>query len=262
MTLTDNTILKLLHGDEPLIFKDICIIYPPKLSDIAAIGLDKFFSFISVLLIEKPVVEAEDAEASLLLERLTDFTYLIAVTQMEPDQYKLFKEAINFFSHEEVTIVTDSPSIVFGDVTEKRILTQEDFEDFQQVISWVCAMMDEDESALDLSESSNDDARTAALKKKLKAGRKQRRKSKAQKSKASGNQSNIKISDMIASLAIGSNGAINIFNVWDLTYYAFQDQLKRMGWKEEFEMNTRAALAGAKIQKEKLSHWIKSMTFN
>ena len=53
-----------------------------------------------------------------------------------------------------------------------------------------------------------------------------------------------------------------ILNVWDLTYYAFQDQLRRMSWREEFDINTRASLAGAKLDKKKLSHWIKSMTFN
>jgi hypothetical protein len=34
-----------------------------------------------------------------------------------------------------------------------------------------------------------------------------------------------------------------------------------MGWYEEFNINSRAAMAGAKISKEKLSHWIKNMTF-
>ena len=51
-------------------------------------------------------------------------------------------------------------------------------------------------------------------------------------------------------------------NVWDLTYYAFQDQLKRMSWREEFDINTRASLAGAGLDKNKLSHWIKTMSFN
>jgi hypothetical protein len=35
-----------------------------------------------------------------------------------------------------------------------------------------------------------------------------------------------------------------------------------MSWREEFDINTRASLAGAKLDKSKLSHWIKSMTFN
>jgi len=34
-----------------------------------------------------------------------------------------------------------------------------------------------------------------------------------------------------------------------------------MGWYEEFNINSRAAMAGAKIKKDKLTHWIKNMTF-
>ena len=48
-------------------------------------------------------------------------------------------------------------------------------------------------------------------------------------------------------------------NIWNITYYAFQDQLKRMGWHERFNINNRAALAGAKIDKSELKYWIKSI---
>ena len=90
-------------------------------------------------------------------------------------------------------------------------------------------------------------------------GRRDREEAKRKAKKKNG-ETDIELSDLIASLAIGNNG-YNMLNVWDLTYYAFQDQLKRMSWREEFDINTRASLAGAKIDKNKLSHWIKSMTF-
>ena len=82
-------------------------------------------------------------------------------------------------------------------------------------------------------------------------------KAKAQKEKPAG----VGVTDLVASLVAGSNGAVNNDSVWHLTYYAFQDQLKRMSWREEFDINTRAAMAGAKIDKEKLTHWIKTMSF-
>lgn len=91
-------------------------------------------------------------------------------------------------------------------------------------------------------------------------GRRDREAAKKKKNKNSG-EHELELSDLIASLAIGAD-SYNMFNIWDLTYYAFQDQLKRMNWREEFDINTRASLAGAKINKNKLSHWIKSMTFN
>ena len=49
-------------------------------------------------------------------------------------------------------------------------------------------------------------------------------------------------------------------NVWDITYYSFRDQLKRMGWHEKFDINNRAALAGAKLKKSQLKHWIKGIS--
>lgn len=95
---------------------------------------------------------------------------------------------------------------------------------------------------------------------KLIKGRKDRAKAKSKSKKDGDNK--LGFSDLIASLLAGSNGAINNQTVWSLTYYAFQDQLKRMNWREEFDINTRAAMAGAKIDKDKLSHWIKNMSFN
>lgn len=91
-------------------------------------------------------------------------------------------------------------------------------------------------------------------------GRKKVAKAKKKEAKKKGEGGDLELSDLIGSLTIGSN-SYNLTNVWDLTYYAFQDQLKRMGWHEEFNINTRASLAGAKLDKNKLSHWIKSMTF-
>ena len=44
-----------------------------------------------------------------------------------------------------------------------------------------------------------------------------------------------------------------------MTYYMFQDQLKRMGWKEQYQLNQRAALAGAKLKKDQLQYWIRTI---
>ena len=106
----------------------------------------------------------------------------------------------------------------------------------------------------------SDTPQVRALKEKLLKGRKDRENVKRKERKKTG-EKELELSDLVASLAIGTN-SYNILNVWDLAYYAFQDQLKRMSWHEEFDINTRASLAGAKLDKNKLSHWIKTMSFN
>ena len=71
----------------------------------------------------------------------------------------------------------------------------------------------------------------------------------------------MKLSDLIGSITINDCG-LNIHNIWDITYYAFHDQLKRMGWRDQFNINQKAALAGAKINKSQLKHWMRSIASN
>ena len=254
MSSTDTNILKLLHGD-PLIFKDICLVYSPTLGEIATAGLDNFYHYLSLMLIEKP--EVEDDEMKKLLKELSDFQYLIMLSVMDKHQSAAVQGAFEMFCHEKATFVLTPPSIVMGDPAEKRILTEDNFYDLQQVIRQSCALLDKDEDTIELLDS--DSPKVRELKLKMIEGRKQRAKAKAKAQKE--NPSGVGFTDLVASLVAGSNGAVNNDSVWHLTYYAFQDQLKRMSWREEFDINTRAAMAGAKIDKEKLTHWIKTMSF-
>ena len=66
---------------------------------------------------------------------------------------------------------------------------------------------------------------------------------------------------MVGSVALAVPG-LNMINIWDLTYYSFQDQLKRMGWHEKYYNNMQAALAGAKMKNKQLEYWMKSISSN
>ena len=70
--------------------------------------------------------------------------------------------------------------------------------------------------------------------------------------------SDIQFTDLVGSVALGVSG-LNGVVIWDMTYYMFQDQLKRMGWKEQYQLNQRAALAGAKLKKDQLQYWIRTI---
>ena len=237
--------------------KDICIIQSPKLGDIAAEGLDKFYQYISISQIHKPD-KVEDDEVKQLLSPLSDFEYLLLLTQMDPEDNKLIRNSLEFFTKEKVTFITNPPSIVFGSPAEKRILKKEDFLFFQEEICLACAMRDPKEQTIEFLDS--DSPKTRELKMQMLAGRRKREEAKRKQRKDSG-EKELELSDLIGSLTIADN-SYNLLNVWDLSYYAFQDQFRRMGWREEFDINTRASLAGAKLDKNKLSHWIKTMSFN
>ena len=255
MSSTDTNILKFMCG-KPAIYSDVCMVSSPFLKDIAAEGLNKFYQYISIIQLKKPNEESEEVKQ--LLSPLSDFEYLVLLSQMEPQSAQLIKSAIRFFTKDEATFLMDPPSIVMGDPKEKRILTNDNYLGFVDLVKLACAMKDKNENTIEFQDS--DTPQVRALKEKMLKGRQDRAKAK-EKQKQKEGESSLELSDLIASLAIGGSG-YNMLNVWDLTYYAFQDQLKRMSWREEFDINTRASLAGAKLDKNKLSHWIKSMSFN
>ena len=255
MNLTDGDKLKLLYG-KPLMYKDICLVYSPLMDTVATIGLEEFYQCISLLLTSKP--PAEDREMKKLLDKLTDFEYLLMIVSMEPQHKQTLLRALEIFTQERGTILMNNSSIILGDPIEKRVLDKDNFYEFQSYIGAVCAMEDYTQDRIEFKESDSPDARRIKIQ--LIEGRKKREIAKQKAAKNKGD-SKVQLTDLIASIPIGTNGSYRLVDTQYMTYYAFQDQLKRMGWYEEFNINSQAAMAGAKISKEKLSHWIKNMTF-
>ena len=64
---------------------------------------------------------------------------------MEPQSAQLIKSAIRFFTKDEATFLTDPPSIVMGDPKEKRILTNDNYLGFVDLVKLACAMKDKNE---------------------------------------------------------------------------------------------------------------------
>ena len=66
----------------------------------------------------------------------------------------------------------------------------------------------------------DDDPMTKSIKLKMRADLEKVRRAKA--AKAAREKSDLKMSDLIGSMAINDCG-LNIINIWDMTYYAFHD---------------------------------------
>ena len=253
MNLTDNEILKFQKGS-PVFIEDICAVYPATLGQIIDLGYDKFQQYLSVLTTTKPIEEHGDSELTKLLNELTDFQFILFMSSIDPKVNQQIKEGFKFFTHEDISMTFDPPAIMIGPLEEKRILTEILFYDLQQLLRRMYFMEVEGEEIIiypdDLPE-------TKRLKQKMRANREKVRRAKAKKN-SSEKGSDMKLSDLIGSMTINDCG-LNILNIWDVTYYAFHDQLKRMGWRDQFNINQKAALAGAKINKSQLKHWMKSI---
>jgi hypothetical protein len=72
---------------------------------------------------------------------------------MEPQSAQLIKSAIRFFTKDEVTFLMDPPSIVMGDPKEKRILNNDNYLGFVDLVQLACAMKDKNENTIEFQDS-------------------------------------------------------------------------------------------------------------
>lgn len=249
MSSIESLRLKCLCGT-PIFLKDICAIYPITLREIAQIGEEKFWEYVQILLTEKPYLKSDDKLAE-IIKPLNNFQYFLLLTSLDKDFLLKVKEAFMIFTKENVLFSLDTEEIIIGPIEEKHLLKEEDFYEFQKIIKMICFL---EKDSIDIVINDNDSSLVKSIKQKQIENKKKMNKAK----RISSDKSNLQISDLIASLAIGQAG-LNILNIWDITYYAFHDQLKRINWREQFDINNRAAMAGAKIKKTQLKHWIKSI---
>ena len=254
MNLTDSDTLKFLRGT-PYLFEDICLIFPVTLGQIVDEGYDNFERYLGILTTTKPSVTNEkDKELAQLISQLTDFQYILMLATLDVQVNETLKAAFHFFTHEDAFFSLDPSQIVLGPLEEKHILNEENFYDFQRILRRMYFLEVEGEEIIIYKDDSPSVKR---LKEKMRANREKVRRAKAKQNAKEG-KSDLKFSDLIGSMTINDCG-LNIINIWDMTYYAFHDQLKRMGWRDQFNINQKAALAGAKLKKSELKHWMRSI---
>lgn len=254
MNLTDNETLKFLKGS-PVFIEDICAVFPATLGQIVDEGYDQFQQYLGALTASKPTTKLDnDKELRELMEKLTDFQYILLMANLDPQVHKILKKGFKFFTHEDAIFSLEPAQIIIGPIEEKHLMVESNFYDFQRLLKRMYFLETEGDEIIIYDD---DPPMTKKLKMQMRANREKVRKAKAKK--AQQEKTDMQLSDLIASLTLNDCG-LNIHNIWDITYYAFHDQLKRMGWRDQFNINQKAALAGAKLNKSQLKHWMRSIT--
>ena len=232
----------------PVEIPNTCHIYWPTLREIAKIGIKNFYNYLNLLTLEKEDIndflEEQKIEQK---DELTPFQFTLANSHYDKDYLTNLQEAFKFFLHEnEIYVLEENEVIILGDLKDNRIINEEKFNTICTLIkkgNFVKTQSAEEK----MNNPSN--SKAAEIIRKIKEGR---------KAKAKNSNNELSFLDLVASLAIGGNG-LNALNVWDLTYYAFNDQFQRMQAKEEYAQAISAIHAGADPKKIKLEHWIKSI---
>ena len=224
---------------------NICKVYPVTVREIATIGAKNFYSYLNLFTLDKEDID-EFLQQQGVEERLTPFQFTLINANEDKQYLENLEKAFKFFLHEEqITVLVDNEAIILGDINEGRVLMEEDF-------NTVCAIIIEqnmvNKSSAEERMNNPSDAKAAQIIKKIKEGRKIREKKSS--------DSNLNFIDLVASLAAKGNG-LNAINVWDLTYYAFNDQFKRMQMIEQYDNAKQSILAGADPKKVKIEYWLR-----
>lgn len=228
----------------PAVIEGLCSIYPVTLRDIGRIGTKNFYSYLNFFTLKKEDIDEFLKENDFKDENLSVFQFHL-INSLLNESYKMeFQNAFSFFLHTgEMIIARENEAIILGDIKDGCVIKEEEFEAISKIISFQNNV--DNFKAEEMSNPS--DSKAAAIIKKIKEGRKVREKK---------NKTNLSFLDLVASLAAKGNG-LNAINVWDLTYYAFNDQFKRMQMIEEYESAKSSLLAGANPKKVELKNWLR-----
>lgn len=239
----------------PIKFKDICNIYPPKVSDV--VGNDKFNIYQSLFIITQEQLDEAYLKEEDVIQIPTPFQYLLMNYYQNDEVRKLIQEAFDFFIREPVTIVPEIEMLLIGksedeldpdvDLENPRLLTEENFFEFQNQIRLVIGL--EVVQPPD-PEEENLDPRIKRWKMKVKESEKIIKKKKDKEAPTLGT-----LLAAICCMGIG----LNPLNIGEMSYACVQWLVAMYQQNESYDIDIKALLAGADSKKVKPKYWIKNL---
>lgn len=239
----------------PIEFEDICKIYPPKVNDV--VGNDDFMIYQSLFTMTQEDLDEAYLKDENVVQIPTPFQYLLMNYYQDDEVRKKIEEAFILFVHEPVTIVPEIEMLLIGknedeldpdvDLENPRLLTEENFFDFQNMIRMIMGMNlvkppDPEEANLD--------PRIKRYKIKIKEHEKIVNKKKSKTAPTLGT-----LLAAICCMGIG----LNPLNIGEMSYACVQWLISMEQQKEEYDVDIRALLAGADSKKVKPKYWIKNL---
>lgn len=239
-----------LLSPEPLYIPEIGGIISPKLRDVASLGLNIYYHYLTFLstdpksylsLTENELIKAIPSDE----ENISVSSFEILITQ--PNLYNLAQSIFNFFIKEDVIFSPQNKCFLVCD-NDKIMgrITEETYPVLCDIILQRCCVNIKYE---DMSKAKN--AKALEIMQKLEKGRKE----------YAAHSESDKDSDLgnIISAVANKSGSINILNIWDLTIYQLYDCLLRLSANSMNELGViSSAVWGTKDNGFDILSWRKN----
>ena len=229
-------------------FQDICYVYPPLVKDV--LDNENYTKYETALTISQTDIEDEFRDESPEMMELTPFQYIMLNSIVSEEFLEIIIDSFNFFIHEDVAVLPDLEIILIGkleedidprvDLDNPRIINKDNFFDFQNMIR--SSIGQKKERQIDKDE----DPRVKRIK--AKARYRDRLKAKRSESPTLGTY-------LVAICCMGIG--LNPLNIGEISYASVNYLINMYQQKEEYSINIRSMLAGAKDVK--LKNWIRNL---
>ena len=224
----------------PIDFNGICWIYPLTIREILNISQEQFQKYLSLLTITKDDINKitnNEFDGSV-------FKYLLFQSYYSDTFLMDLKKAFSTFIKEEITFSFETEEIIIGkDFKEKRVIKEDNFEDFQNIIRRQNCLKE----VKPIPKNEN------PMQKKFRIARERREAAKARTLEANGEK--ITFFESVENL-ICYNIGYNFSNILDLTYFQFNTLLEKATNKYNYEMDMQMIAAGADPKKIKPKIWL------
>lgn len=218
----------------------VCLVYPLTISEIMAMGRNTYQGYLGTLLLSETDISAlikEKTGEESPIESINPLTYLLESTE-QSDRYLLeLQQIFSTFIKEEVLFLPKMKSIVVGSPKEKRLITPQNFGDFQTILK----IQNKKEIKEPPPENESPGQRKMRLLREKVAAVK-----KKQAEKNNEGQSFLEL------LEIADTFGIDTMNCSLLKFY---NLIKRYQMREKWDQDLQMLCAGADPKKMKTKYW-------
>lgn len=235
----------------PQSFLDKCLIYPPKVIDVAT--KPYYWQYVKILTLSQEEIEDDLVEKIEKGDKFpTPIEFLLNNSYHNERYNQLTLEAFKFFLRMDVTLLFDQKTILLGKLEDAiknsesvdsfTLITEEEFFLFQNAIR--AAIGSEQVEAPNPKE----DPRV----KRIKAKARYRDKIKAKQG------AGIRLDTSLASICCMGLG-LNPLNIGEMSYASIGTLMRTYQEKEKYETDIRSLQAGADSKKVKPKYWIRNL---
>lgn len=224
----------------PSVLKKVCLIKPLSLKEIVSMGTLLYNSRVELLLLDEASIAKiikEKTKKEPKIEEIKPLSYLLQSAEKNNMFLLELQSAFSTFITEEVLLLPKINSVLVGPPDERRMITEENFSDFQSILriqncKKVKEPPPENESAI---------ARKFRLKREARDAIKQKQQDKNGESQS--------LVDMLA--------IADVFGIHpsERTLYSFYSLIKMHQSREKWDQDIQMLCAGADAKKMKTKYW-------